>query len=98
MASRSVVPIASSATPGRRTRPVIVHTIVPGDSAVPTERNHSEPRSTILGTLASVSTLSTSVGGTTLSSAAVAIPTPADRPLSLLTSSWSRTTSSTPRR
>src|SRR5918995_670218 len=63
MTSRSGVPIGSSATPWRGVWPVTVHTIVPGDSSVPIERNHSAPRARMPGTFASVSTLFARVGG-----------------------------------
>src|ERR671910_308144 len=48
--------------PGCRTSPHKVNTIVPGDSSVPNERNHSAPRRRMCGTFASVSTLLTTVG------------------------------------
>src|SRR5215207_449728 len=57
MTSRSGVPIATSATPWRGVCPVTVHTIVPGEPSVPTDRNQSAPRARMPGTFASVSTL-----------------------------------------
>ena len=62
MTSRSGVPICTSPTPWRWVRPVIVHTIVPGDSSVPMVRNQSGPRPTMRATLASVSVLLTRAG------------------------------------
>src|SRR4051794_21463216 len=60
--SPSGVPSSTSPTSGATTSPVTVHTMVPGDSAVPRDRNHSAPRARIAGTLLRVSTLLTSVG------------------------------------
>src|SRR5690349_10507382 len=60
--SPSGVPSSTSPTSGATTSPATVHTIVPGDSGVPRERNQSTPRARIAGTLLSVSTLLTSVG------------------------------------
>ena len=62
MTRRSGVPSSTSPTSGATTSPTTVATIVPGDSAVPIERNQSAPRARMCGTLASVSTLLTSVG------------------------------------
>ena len=62
----SGVPIANSPTPARAVLPLTVHTIVPGDSAVPTLRNQSGPFTMIAGTFANVSTLLASVGGATV--------------------------------
>ena len=98
MASRTVVPMASSPTPGRRTSPVTVHTMVPGDSGVPSSRNQSAPRATMWVTCARVSTLSTRAGGATVSGPGPAISTWPAAPLSLSTSASSSTTSTTPRR
>ena len=59
--SRSGVPMANSPTPARSVSPVTVQTIVPGESSVPTDRNHSRAvRAGCRGTFARVSTLSTS--------------------------------------
>src|SRR5690606_16011991 len=98
IAARTVVPIATSPTPGRRTSPVTVHTIVPGEASVPSDRNHPAPPVTIRGTLASVSTLSTNAGGATVAGPGPAISTGAARPLPLSTSASPSTTSVTPRR
>ena len=57
-----------------------MHSTVPGDSSVPTSRNQSAPSASATVTCASVSTLSTSVGGASVSSSAPAISTCADRP------------------
>ena len=62
MSSMSGVPISTSTTVGRTTSPTTVQTIGPGDSSVPIDRYHSGPRARMWGTLASVSTLLTSVG------------------------------------
>src|SRR5437762_602439 len=62
MTSPNGVPSSTSATPGRTTSPVTVHTTLPGDSAVPIDRCQSAPCSRIHGTLDSVSTLLTRVG------------------------------------
>ncbi len=78
--------------------PVTVQTIVPGDFSVPTVRNQSAPRAMMRGTLARVSTLSTSVGGAAWSPPSPAISTWADRPLPDVVSLASSTTSVTPRR
>src|SRR5262245_18983344 len=59
------VPIGTSPTASRIVAPVIVHTIVPGDSGVPTDRNQSGPCTRMPGMLAMVSVLLTSVGGAT---------------------------------
>ena len=88
----------TSPTPARRVLPVIVQTIVPGDSAVPSVRNQSAPRLMMRGTLAIVSTLSTSVGGAPVSLSGPAISTCAESPLPDPTSSACSTTSVTPRR
>jgi hypothetical protein len=63
MTSARGVPIATSATPWRRSAPLSVQMTVPGDSAVPTDRNHSAPSASNGGMLAIVSTLLASVGG-----------------------------------
>ena len=55
------MPSANSPTPARSVRPLTVHTMVPGASGVPTDRKASGPSMTMAGTLASVSTLFTSV-------------------------------------
>ncbi len=62
ISSISGVPIGTSTTTGRTTSPTTVHTTGPGESSVPIERYHSGPRARMWGTLASVSTLLTSVG------------------------------------
>ena len=62
MTSPNSVPSSTSPTSGAMTSPTTVATIVPGDSKVPIERNHSGPRARMCGTLASVSTLLTRVG------------------------------------
>src|SRR3954468_8058820 len=62
MTSRRGVPSSISPMSGPTTSPTTVLMTLPGDSAVPIDRNHSGPRATIHGTLASVSTLFTSVG------------------------------------
>jgi hypothetical protein len=67
------MPIATSATPWRGVRPLTVHTIVPGESSVPTDRNHSAPWARMPGTFASVSTLFASVGGASVRSPGAAI-------------------------
>ena len=90
--------MSTSPTPARRVLPVTVHTMVPGDSSVPSVRNHAAPRATMRGTLASVSTLSTSVGGATASPPGPAISTWAESPLPERASSGVSTTSVTPRR
>src|SRR5688572_12400541 len=99
--SPSGVPAGTSYTPGRATAPVTVQSRVPGVFAVPTERNQLAPLAMIIATLANVSTLLTSTGGTTLSSLSVASSTLADSALPASTSSiWSTssTTSTSPRR
>ena len=65
--TRSAVPIGTSPTPAWRVEPDTVQIAVPGDSAVPTSRNHVAPLARISGTLASVSTLLASVGGASAS-------------------------------
>ncbi len=90
--------MTTSPTPSRCTEPVIVHTMVPGDCCVPSVRNHDAPRPTILGMLATVSTLSTRVGGTSVSPPSSAISTWADRPLLDRASASVSTTSRSPRR
>ena len=87
----------TSPTPWRTVEPVIVHTIVPGDSSVPSVRNQSAPRARMRATLARVSTLSTSAGGASDSPSGAAISTWADSPLSLSTSASVVTSSRTPR-
>ena len=62
MTARSEVPISTSPTSGATTSPTTVATIVPDDSSVPIDRNHSAPRARMCGTFESVSTLFTSVG------------------------------------
>ena len=77
MTARSGVPSSTSPTSGATTSPTTVATIVPGDSAVPIERNQSAPSARMCGTFDSVSTLFTSVGfGPPLRGPAVASPTP----------------------
>ena len=98
MTSRSGVPISTSPTPWRLVDPITVHTIVPGDSSVPSVRNQPAPRAMIRGTLARVSTLSTSVGGASVSVPGPAISTWAGRLLRESTSLARSTTSRTPRR
>ena len=95
MAARTGVPIGISATPARLVEPLIVQTIVPGDSSVPSERNQSGPLAMIPGTFAIVSTLLTRAGGASVSPA---IRTGAASPLSLTASASPATTSMTPRR
>ena len=56
------MPSSISPTKGAATSPTTVATVVPGDSAVPIDRNQSAPSRTMRGTWASVSTLFTSVG------------------------------------
>jgi hypothetical protein len=56
------MPRSISPTPGRATSPTTVATAWPGDAPVPMPRNHSAPRVRMWATLASVSTLLTSVG------------------------------------
>ena len=77
--SRSGVPMITSPTPARSTAPVTVHTIVPGDSSVPSVRYHEAPRARMWATLASVSTFSTRAG---VASPAPTISMSADRPVS----------------
>ena len=60
--SRSENPIGSSYTPGYRTSPLSVSNIVPGESSVPIDRNHSAPSRRMYETFASVSGLFTTVG------------------------------------
>ena len=60
--SRSGVPIATSTRPVRATLPESANTFVPLLDAVPIDENHAAPRSTMAGTLASVSTLLMTVG------------------------------------
>jgi hypothetical protein len=60
--SDSGVPMSTSTTAGRTTSPETVQHTVPGDPAVPMVRNQSGPRARMWVTLASVSTLFTSVG------------------------------------
>jgi hypothetical protein len=98
MTSRNGVPIITSPTPWWRTRPVTVHTMVPGDFSVPWVRNQAAPRAMMAGTLARVSTLSTSVGGAGESPSGPAISTGADSPLSETASDCVWTRSRTPRR
>src|SRR6266516_3514310 len=62
-------PRGSSNTPSRRTSPQTVNTMVPGEWSVPFARSQAGPSRRMCGTLASVSTLFTSVG---LSSGGVA--------------------------
>ena len=82
--SRSGVPIMNSADARLAARcPVTVHTIVPGDSSVPSVRNHEPPRAMMPGTLARVSTLSTRAGGASVVVVGPAISTWLDWPLPL---------------
>ena len=75
---RSGVPSSNSPTPARSVRPLTVHTIVPGDSSVPTARNHVRPLARrCAGTLASVSTLLTRVGGASVAPSGSARSVPA---------------------
>src|SRR5512145_1589136 len=60
--SPSGVPSSTSPTPGRTTSPTTVATTTPGDRSVPSERCHSGPRASTWATVASVSTLLTTVG------------------------------------
>ena len=62
MTSRSGVPSSTSPTPGRTTSPTTVATTTPGERSVPSDRYHSGPRASTSGTVASVSTLLTTVG------------------------------------
>lgn len=62
MSTRKGVPISTSTSPGKRTCPRIVYTLVPGQVGVPKERNQAAPRRRMSGTLARVSTLFTTVG------------------------------------
>src|SRR3954468_16409202 len=62
MTSAKAVPMSTSTTQGTATSPTTVQMSMPGDSAVPIERNQSAPRARMNGTLASVSTLLTAVG------------------------------------
>ena len=57
-----VVPIGSSHRPGRFTRPLTPYSLVPPSSVWLRLLNQSAPRLTMCGTLASVSTLLTTVG------------------------------------
>ena len=98
MISRSGVPIVNSPTPARATHPLTVHSTVPGDSSVPTSRNQSAPSANATVTWASVSALSTSVGGASVSAYAPAISTCAESPESDVRSAGVSTISSTPRR
>jgi len=63
--SRSVVPIATSATPACCVSPLTVQTMVPGESSVPTDRNQWAPWASTPGMFANVSTLLANVGGAT---------------------------------
>ncbi len=58
----SGAPSGTSSTPGTRTAPLTVTSIVPGSAAVPASRNQSGPYRTSRPRWASVSTLCTSVG------------------------------------
>ena len=62
MTSESGVPSSTSANPACWTSPTTVAITTPGDSVVPSDRCHDAPRAMIGATLASVSTLVTSVG------------------------------------
>ncbi len=88
----------TSPTPSRSTSPMIVQTMVPGDFSVPSVRNHAAPREMMRGTLASVSMLSTSVGGASASPPGSAISTCEDRLLRERTSPYVSTSSRSPRR
>ena len=94
--SRSVVPIATSATPARTVSPLTVQTIVPGESSVPYSRNQSPPSATTHGTFANVSTLLARVGAAMWSAPAISMCA-ADE-LFAVTSAACSTISSTPRR
>ena len=74
--SFSGVPSSISATAARALCPLTVTSAVPGDAVVPRSRNQSAPLARMAGTLANVSTLFTSTGGSSVSPSAVAISTP----------------------
>jgi hypothetical protein len=59
---RTLIPNGSSYTPGRRTSPLSVNTVVPGEVSVPEKRNQSAPRRRMPGRCARVSTLCTTAG------------------------------------
>ena len=60
--SANGVPISTSWTPGRRTSPITLAINVPGDPAVPIERNQSAPLAMMCAAAAKVSALLTTVG------------------------------------